>query len=154
MHESSRVKVSGPHIVSEVIDGEAIIIDLNTGNYYSLQDAGAEIWAGVEDELTIEGIVDRLRARYEGDSETIRRAALALVDQLESEGLIATDGDSPQRADPRHDAVSDSLERVPSSPPDLRTYTDMQELLLLDPIHEVDATGWPTLSPDTADSGQ
>jgi hypothetical protein len=26
----------------------------------------------------------------------------------------------------------------------LNKYTDMQDLLLLDPIHEVDAAGWPS----------
>jgi hypothetical protein len=29
------------------------------------------------------------------------------------------------------------------SRPILTKYTDMKELLLLDPIHEVDETGWP-----------
>ena len=34
-------------------------------------------------------------------------------------------------------------------PPSLHKYVDMQELLLLDPIHEVDETGWPSIKPDT-----
>lgn len=29
------------------------------------------------------------------------------------------------------------------TPPVLNKFTDMQELLLLDPIHDVDETGWP-----------
>ena len=32
--------------------------------------------------------------------------------------------------------------------PVLEKYTDMAELLLLDPIHDVDATGWPHPAPD------
>jgi hypothetical protein len=31
--------------------------------------------------------------------------------------------------------------------PVLQVYSDMQDLLLLDPIHEVDATGWPMPAP-------
>lgn len=41
---------------------------------------------------------------------------------------------------------------VPASdefqPPALESYTDMQDLLLLDPIHEVDEMGWPQKAPD------
>ena len=32
----------------ETIEGEVIVIDLTTGSYYSLRDAGAEIWHSVE----------------------------------------------------------------------------------------------------------
>jgi hypothetical protein len=32
----------------------------------------------------------------------------------------------------------------------LHKYTDMEELLLLDPIHDVDETGWPNKSPERA----
>jgi hypothetical protein len=35
--------------------------------------------------------------------------------------------------------------------PVLNKYTDMQELLLLDPIHDVNAQGWPE-SPESSDN--
>ena len=35
----------------------------------------------------------------------------------------------------------------PYEPPQLEKYTDMQDLVLLDPVHEVDATGWPHPKP-------
>ena len=31
----------------------------------------------------------------------------------------------------------------PFVPPTLEKYTDMQDLVLLDPVHEVDERGWP-----------
>jgi hypothetical protein len=43
---------------------------------------------------------------------------------------------------------------LPFVAPVLDKYTDMQELLLLDPIHEVDASGWPKLPDDDRDSGR
>jgi hypothetical protein len=33
-------------------------------------------------------------------------------------------------------------------PPTLESYNDMQDLLLLDPIHDVDDMGWPQKAPD------
>jgi hypothetical protein len=35
-------------------------------------------------------------------------------------------------------------ERATFIAPVLAVYTDMQDLLLLDPIHDVDEIGWPT----------
>ena len=43
------------------------------------------------------------------------------------------------------------IERPVFKPPLLKRYTDMQELLILDPIHEVDDTGWPAIKPDFSD---
>jgi len=152
MHESSRVKVSGPHIVSEIIDGEAIIIDLNTGSYYSLQDAGAEIWAGVQDSLRVSEIVGRLQSRYEAARDTIRNATTDLLEQLESEALITSNDARSDDRGAAPDPLLDPHERTPFSPPELHTYTDMQQLLLVDPIHEVDASGWPERPHDRAES--
>ena len=51
---------------------------------------------------------------------------------------------APSDAPPPPDAVkSPSIPRAPFHPPVLNVFSDMQDLLLLDPIHDVDATGWP-----------
>jgi hypothetical protein len=38
--------------------------------------------------------------------------------------------------------------RQPYEAPALHKYNDMQDLLLLDPVHDVDETGWPNISPE------
>jgi hypothetical protein len=151
IEDIDRVKVGGPHVVSEVIDGEAIIIDLNSGSYYSLQGTGAEIWTGVQECLSVRAILDHLQTKYAAADEVIRETTTALLEQLEAEALITLDRTAPEDPACAPNAVETPPERLPFSPPELRTYTDMQELLLLDPIHEVDASGWPKM-PD-AESG-
>ena len=32
---------------------------------------------------------------------------------------------------------------VPYTSPEVETFSDMQEILLLDPVHDVDKSGWP-----------
>lgn len=34
-------------------------------------------------------------------------------------------------------------------PPVLEVFADMQDLLLLDPIHDIDEVGWPVARPDS-----
>ncbi|MCK4355991.1 PqqD family protein [Candidatus Bipolaricaulota bacterium] len=153
--QSSRVSVSGPHVVSEIIESEAIIIDLDSGNYYSLQDAGADIWAGVQDGIQIEEIVDRLRMKYKGDEGAICSAAMALLNQLENEALIKSDGAAAGTGTPSAPIPNAGpSSKISFSAPVLRKYTDMQDLLLVDPIHEVDASGWPKLPADDRELGE
>jgi len=147
--------VSGPHIVSEIIESEAIIIDLDSGSYYSLQDAGADIWAGVQDGIQIEEIVDRLRMKYEGDEAAIRSATTALLKQLEDEALIKADGAAAGTGPPSAPIPdAEPSDKISFSAPVLHKYTDMQELLLVDPIHEVDASGWPKLPANDRELGE
>ena len=46
------------------------------------------------------------------------------------------------------------IERLSFEAPILHKYTDMQDLLLLDPIHEVDEAGWPSVKPDSPHEGE
>ncbi|MCU1244771.1 MAG: hypothetical protein JWN02_681, partial [Acidobacteria bacterium] len=36
--------------------------------------------------------------------------------------------------------------------PRLERYTDMQEIILLDPVHKVDSQGWPHAAPSAAET--
>jgi len=60
------------------------------------------------------------------------------VDQLVKEGLLAEGGDTDAGS---LEPVQPPLEYAP---PSLDKYDDLKDLLLLDPIHEVAETGWPT----------
>jgi hypothetical protein len=79
----------------------------------------------------------------------IEGAITALVTELLGEKLIIprgapddSDGPSLEPASAKSDC-SEPAQPVKFEKCELIKYTDMQELLLLDPIHEVDETGWP-----------
>lgn len=136
-----RYRVNSPQVINETIDGEAIMINLATGSYYSLDRVGGEVWALLEASLPVDDIVVQLSRRYEGAEDDIRRAVDDLLQRLSSEELVVPCDDS----DPVGAA---SLEPAPASrrpfhAPRLEKFTDMQDLILLDPVHEVDSRGWP-----------
>jgi hypothetical protein len=153
MDPSTRVIINGSQIVSEIIDGEAILINLDTGKYYSLQDAGADIWAAVQEGVRIDKMLDDLAAKYAGERDAIQSSVLSLLNEMREEDLIATQ-EAPAGDDvgPVADAGGEAPERIPFEAPVLQKYTDMQDLLLLDPIHEVDASGWPKTVGDAGES--
>jgi Coenzyme PQQ synthesis protein D (PqqD) len=132
-----------PKIVNETIDGEVIMLNLDRGRYYSLTRSGAEAWDALRNLATPAEIVDHLHGHYAAERSEIEAAVRRLVDDLCREELIAplADGTGAPAAiaNGRHNGT-----RAPFEAPRLQVYTDMEDLLMLDPIHEVDETGWPS----------
>lgn len=140
-------RINAPDVINETIDGEAIILHLGTGRYYSAQGCGAQVWGWLSAGIPTACAVDLLAASYDSDRTTIEAAVGHFVDHLRAEDLLAPSA-SPAVEAPQPAAPSDA--KVPFEPPLLECYTDLQDLLLLDPVHEVDAgRGWPHL-PDLA----
>lgn len=145
LKKNYRFQVNTPDIVHELIDGEAIIINMEKGHYFSLRSTGAEIWKGVVERESINEIVHKLSIQYNMGSKDIEQAVTNMVSQLQEEKLI-----TPVMTEVRtkntlseDDQVTSDLQKTRFETPVLEKYTDMEALLMLDPIHEVDETGWP-----------
>ena len=146
MNHSLRYKINVPHIVHEIFeDQEAALINLKSGNYYSMDPVGTYIWAQLEPSATIGEIVEAVVSRYEGSLSEIINEINQFVDQLYAEELIVAANDASGDTSSRGVKIGTdgNGSKIPFSPPLIERYNDMQELLLLDPIHEVDETGWP-----------
>jgi len=144
----SKFRVKSPPVVAETLDGEATIVDLESGTYYALNESGTLIWDGLIRGNSTDAVAEGLAARYAIEPEASREAVDELArDLLERELIVPLgEGDSvpPEAVNGagRNGAARNGS--TPAfSPPKLSIYTDMQELLLLDPVHEVDEAGWP-----------
>ena len=141
-------KICDTQVVHEIIEGEAVIINLETGNYYSLRGAGADIWDLIGAGAMTTQIIKGIDFRYQGDPKEIKKGVEQLIDQLLEQGLIElTTLDNADQAD---DEMNHNLNvsKPNFKMPSLEIYDDMQDLLLLDPIHDVDETGWPQPAPE------
>jgi coenzyme PQQ synthesis protein D (PqqD) len=122
-------------IAAEILDGEAIIINLATGSYYAMSKVGALVWQSIEQQASVDEIAARVSASYDVAIERARTDLLALATRLLDEGIVRI-ADAPRSMD----AVSVQSERQPYETPELSAYTDMRNLLALDPpIPSVDA---------------
>jgi len=148
----ARYTVDPAKIVSEIIDGEAILINLTNGYYYSLDTTAAEIWTHLQAGRTALEIVSVLRRRYDCSQTDPEAAVQALIATLEADELIAPGMPSPGPA--LHMLASDEASGTPFRLPTLQRFSDMQGFLLVDPIHEVDDTGWPNVTPGGIISGR
>jgi Coenzyme PQQ synthesis protein D (PqqD) len=132
-------KVDPRKVAHETIDGEVIMIHLLIGTYYSLDGAGADLWAQLASGRGREETLAYLQQRYEADPELIAETVDDLVKRLAEEELLEPAEGVPAANGPPPEPAA---ERLPFKPPQFEKYTDMQDFLLVDPIHETDETGW------------
>jgi hypothetical protein len=141
--------ITNPQAMHETIDGETIVIDLATGTYYSLRGSGSVIWNAVAAGATRESVVDHLETIYETAPGEAADATDAFLSELEREQLIARGNGAGPSVAPASTPVE---VRSPFEPPRLEKYEDMQDIILLDPVHMVDDQGWPHPAPAGSDS--
>src|SRR3954462_9385362 len=117
-----RFQVNSPYVISETIQGETIIIHLNTGTYYSLQGSGAEVWESIGGAATAAEIGADLEQRYGVDANEAAATVSALIADLQAEELIA-----PSDATARILPPLTVRAEAPFVAPSLSKYTDMQD---------------------------
>jgi hypothetical protein len=138
-----RYDINEPAVASEVINGEAIMMHHPSGDYFSANGIGAVIWQWIGESRSHGQIVRALEASFPQSSAGIRGAVDAFLADLLRHELIRpiASGDGAAPGAPPEQAADLAGE---FAPPVLNVYSDMRDVLLLDPIHEVEeASGWP-----------
>lgn len=137
-----RFEVSRPEVVGSVVDGEVVAINLDTGSYYNIAGAGTDVWVAVERAASAREVTARLAHRYDAPVDEIAAAVTRFMEELRAEGLIRpAEADAPGAEPPADDLPSGG--RTTFSPPVLEKFTEMEDLLLVDPVHDVSERGWP-----------
>ena len=81
-------ELNAQDVNAEVIEGEAIVINVTTGVYYSLDGAGAYIWELLTSGASVAECVQAVMDRYQVPAEQVRADVTEIVSQLIEEGLI------------------------------------------------------------------
>ena len=131
--------ISNKHLIAaESFDDEIVIVHLENGNYYSFSGSGTLIWNLLEIGTSTELLASWLTEATNADHETIASAVKSIVEELAAADLIIRTDDVTSNAPPEL-----PTERLKFVVPTLSAYTDMQDMLALDPVHDVSERGWP-----------
>jgi len=119
-------------VAAKILDGEAIMINLANGTYYSLDKVGAVVWELLDCGHTVGQVVDQIEQRFEGAAG---KAASDIQDllqaMLEEKIVLQTDACNQRESDPPAHAPPTGM--LPYQPPRLQIYRDMADLLALEP---------------------
>lgn len=141
MSEQTTYRVNDQKVINETLDGETIIINLENGNYYSMNPSGSVVWELIVKNSSKDQIISEFLQRYETTKEDLEKPITDLLQLLVNEDLIVKTDLPAVYTEPS----SIPAEKEPFFVPLIEKYEDMQEMLLADPIHDVDAIGWPKL---------
>lgn len=81
-------------VASRIIEGEAIIVKIKTGENYSLNHVGALVWQMADGTHTLADIVTAIADRYDITVDQAQADLSELVSELEREQLVEV-GEAP-----------------------------------------------------------
>lgn len=88
MNNAALCFIINESVIEAVVDGEALLLNVETGIYFGLDLVGARIWKLLGSGATPEEIVDRLLSEYEAEPEQVRVDVGEFLGALVSRGLI------------------------------------------------------------------
>ena len=129
------LELASPQCSADDFDGEIVAINLETGLYYSIKDSGAVLWHDLTAGHSVEALVD-----LAGENSELAAGIARFADEVVRCGLMRHTTEAPIPSGP----AATAAEIATMTAPVLESFGDMQDLLLLDPVHEVDEEmGWP-----------
>src|SRR5262249_1328934 len=132
----TRLTAEKGDLAAKVIDGEAIIINLANGIYYSMDGAGALVWDMIQQRASLGEIVDAVGRVYDAPRDRLEPDLQALAATLMEEQLVVLDETGQAAAAP---SVGARETRLAYEPPKLVRYADMAHFFALDPpLPEID----------------
>lgn len=130
--------INFPVVAAEQFGDEIVVIQFDTGRYFSLGGVAQQVWHLLQTPVTPQAMVGALSEAAGAtapDPAALLNEITTLTDRLVAEGLVlATDATGPM-------TPIGSFAYAPAS---LEAYSDLADLVSIDPIHDVDAMmGWP-----------
>src|SRR5260370_796822 len=84
---STRISRS-PAIVKAEVDGEIVMMSIERGRYFGLDDIASDIWKRIESACSFDELIDQLVDDYDADRTTIARDVCALLTRMAAQDVI------------------------------------------------------------------
>lgn len=79
-------------VLTQTAAGTLVLLDLDGGEYYSLDEVSARVWELCDGRNAVGGIVEAISAEYEAPVETIYEDVLAFLEEMLDEKLLVVEG--------------------------------------------------------------
>lgn len=135
----TQYRSNGPRFVDESVDGEALIMDMVTGTYYTCLGPATIAWEALKRGVEPGDVAAMIATRYEVDVAGVKRDLDAFVAELVQEEMLVV-----RNAEPEGGPIEPAPAPTgPYEPLRIERYTDLADLILLDPVQDVSGAGWP-----------
>lgn len=80
------------HVLVRQIEGESVLLNLQSERYFGLDEVGSRMWASLTTADSIQASYETLLGEYEVDAEQLRRNLEELIEKLIENGLVEVSG--------------------------------------------------------------
>ena len=77
------------NVVFRELDGEAVLLNLDTGTYFGLDSTGSRIWQLIVEHASLRLVWQAMQQEFEAPADVLEADLLELVDELTAKGLLA-----------------------------------------------------------------
>lgn len=82
-------------VITRELDGETILLNLDTGIYFGLDKVGTDVWRAIRTAGTLGDALDLVQSEYDVEPAVLRADFLRLVDELLAKGLLQSAAPPP-----------------------------------------------------------
>ncbi len=75
-------------VFAQEVDGEMVLLDMNSENYFGLDEVGCAIWQAMQEHQSLQGVFDAMLHSYDVEAERLEKDLTTFVEQLREAGLI------------------------------------------------------------------
>ncbi len=80
--------VQNEEIAAAEMDEEFVMMNIKTGNYYSLGNTGSIIWKMLSQPILVDTLIENLMKRYQVTRQQCEEEVITFLNEMNREGLI------------------------------------------------------------------
>jgi hypothetical protein len=127
-------RVKSHSVIYDIIEGEAVVMNLEAGVYYSFNIPSTKIWESIVEDSPAEDNLIKNAGQHN----------IGFINFLVEEGLVVR-----EKIETEHPSLQNNLGSELGTA-EWQVFSDMKDLLLLDPVHDIalNEQGWPEYRKD------
>jgi len=75
-------------VFAQEVDGEMVLLDMNSENYFGLDEVGTAIWQAMQEKESLQEVYETLLEQYEVEAEVLQKDLLDFMEKLVESGLV------------------------------------------------------------------
>jgi ornithine carbamoyltransferase len=75
-------------VFAQEVDGEMVLLDMESENYFGLDEVGTAIWQAMQEYETLQEVLNALLEQYDVEAEVLEKDLSDFVDKLLESGLV------------------------------------------------------------------
>ena len=75
-------------VFAQEVDGEMVLLDMNSENYFGLDEIGTAIWQAIQEKETLQEVFELLLEQYDVEPDLLKKDLLAFVNKLVKHRIV------------------------------------------------------------------